>query len=201
MANQNLKSVVATVSGSPFYWGAGTEVEAWILRNFDASNSLTFNVGGRDVVVSPKGFKRVNCVDDSITITGNGEFNVIALENGEAEVERLATGTGSGSGSTPSGETVTAATSSGSPHDITEQKTVSNPTVSAAAFFRLPDAATGDPWVEYVIKDGKKIAGTAANIITVTSAGGTLDGQTSETISTDGGAKRFFSDGTNWIVL
>ena len=103
-------------------------------------------------------------------------------------------------GSSDTGEVVEAATTSGSKHSVTKTKTISRPTVDAAAFFELPTAAAATAYADYVVKDGKGIAG--ANTITVTvSGGGNIDGAASATITGNYGALVFVSDGTNWNIL
>ena len=96
------------------------------------------------------------------------------------------------------GEIVTAATTSGSPHSITLTKTISNPTSAAAVYLRLPAASAAVAYQDYVVKDGKGDAAT--NNITITSAGGTIDGSTSYVISTNYGTVHFITDGTEWFL-
>ena len=95
-------------------------------------------------------------------------------------------------------EIVTAATTSGSPHAITKPRTLSKPTVSAEAFFQLPAATSVTPYYDYLIKDTKGIAAT--HNITITSAGGAIDGGTSHVLSSNYGMVFLFSDGTNWFI-
>ena len=96
------------------------------------------------------------------------------------------------------GEIVTAATTSGSPHSITLTKTISNPTSAAAVYLRLPAVSAAVAYQDYVVKDGKGDAAT--NNITITSAGGTIDGSTSYVISTNYGTVHFITDGTEWFL-
>lgn len=96
------------------------------------------------------------------------------------------------------GEIVTAATTSGSPHSITLAKTISNPTSAAAVYLRLPAVSAAVAYQDYVVKDGKGDAAT--NNITITSAGGTIDGSTSYVISTNYGTVHFITDGTEWFL-
>jgi hypothetical protein len=97
MANRNLKASLGTVSASTATYKPGTEIEGWILHNLDTVNTLVFNVGGVDVNVKPGGWKRVDCIDPQVSVTGTGEYNILALEDGEAEIERLASGGGGAS--------------------------------------------------------------------------------------------------------
>jgi len=96
------------------------------------------------------------------------------------------------------GEIVEDETSSGSPHSITLTKTISNPTSAAAVYLRLPAASAAVAYQDYVVKDGKGDAAT--NNITITSAGGTIDGSTSYVISTNYGTVHFITDGTEWFL-
>ena len=96
------------------------------------------------------------------------------------------------------GEIITVATTSGSPHLISSAKTISNPSASAAVFFQLPAASSVKPYYDYVVKDGKGDAGS--NNITITSAGGTIDGTTNHIISSNYGTVFIFSDGSNWFL-
>ena len=96
------------------------------------------------------------------------------------------------------GEIVTVATTSGSPLLISSAKTISNPSASAAVFFQLPAASSVKPYYDYVVKDGKGDAGS--NNITITSAGGTIDGTTNHIISSNYGTVFIFSDGSNWFL-
>jgi len=96
------------------------------------------------------------------------------------------------------GEIVEDPTSSGSPHPITLTKTISNPSVAAAVYLQLPAASAAVAYQDYVVKDGK--GDTATNNITITSAGGTIDGSTSYVISTNYGTVHFITDGTEWFL-
>jgi hypothetical protein len=96
------------------------------------------------------------------------------------------------------GEIVTAETTSGSPHSITLTKTISNPTSAAAVYLQLPAVSAATAYYDYVVKDGKGDAAT--NNITITSAGGTIDGSTSYVISTNYGTVHFITDGTEWFL-
>jgi len=102
------------------------------------------------------------------------------------------------SGPPHTGEIVTAATTSGSPHLITLAKTISNPSVAAAVFFQLPAASSVTPYHDYVVKDGKGDAGV--NNITITSAGGTIDGGSNHVLSSNYSTVHLFSDGSNWFL-
>ena len=96
------------------------------------------------------------------------------------------------------GEIVEDSTSSGSPHPITLTKTISNPTVSAAVYLQLPAASAATAYYDYIVKDGKGIGGTHS--ITITTAGGTIDGSTSYVISSNYGTIHFITDGTEWFI-
>ena len=99
-----------------------------------------------------------------------------------------------------SGEIVSAATTSGAgAHSVTKNKTISNPSSAAAVFLQLPAASSVNDYTDYVIKDGKGDAGS--NNITITTAGGTIDGSANTTISSNYGALVFTSDGTNWHII
>ena len=98
------------------------------------------------------------------------------------------------------GETVSAATTSGAgAHSITKNKTISNPSSAAAVFLQLPAATSLKEFSDYVVKDGKGDAGV--NPITITSAGGSIDGATSIVINSNYGALVFASDGTDWYLI
>jgi len=96
------------------------------------------------------------------------------------------------------GEIVEDETSSENPHPITLTKTISNPTSAAAVYLRLPAVSAAVAYQDYVVKDGKGDAAT--NNITITSAGGTIDGSTSYVISTNYGTVHFITDGTEWFL-
>ena len=96
------------------------------------------------------------------------------------------------------GEIVTAETTSGSPHSITLTKTISNPSVAAAVYLQLPAASAATAYYDYVVKDAKGDAAT--NNITITSAGGTIDGSASHIISANYGTVHFITDGTEWFL-
>lgn len=96
------------------------------------------------------------------------------------------------------GEIVTAETTSGSPHPITLTKTISNPSVAAAVYLQLPAASAATAYYDYVVKDAKGDAGT--NNITITTAGGTIDGSASYVISANYGTVHFITDGTEWFL-
>lgn len=205
MVNQNIKAVIGSLSGTPYEYGAGGECEGWILHNLDPSETLTFNVGGQDVKVGPKTWKRVDCVDDSVTVSGTvGEFNIIALENGDAEIERMASGSSSGGG----GVTVTGidtpdpgSSSSRNPfqgHHIIISKTPGS--FSSVRYFELPAAPVN--WLAYIVKDGQGDA-SANNIDIAPNSGQTIDGGTaSAVISSNYGSLSFVFDGIdNWSIV
>ena len=96
------------------------------------------------------------------------------------------------------GEIVIAATTSGSPHSIILTKTISNPSVAAAVYLRLPAVSAAVAYQDYVVKDGKGDAAT--NNITITSTAGTIDGSTSYVISTNYGTVHFITDGIEWFL-
>ena len=107
-------------------------------------------------------------------------------------------GSGGGGAAARTGETVTAATTSGSRHTITKNVTISSPSVAASRFFSLPSPGSATAYDIYELKDGSLNAGTYS--IDVNTASGTIDGGSSIVVNVDGAALKFFTDGTNWFV-
>lgn len=204
MVNQNIKAVIDSVAGTTYEYGAGGECEGWILHNLDTAETLTFNVGGQDVKVGPKTWKRVDCVDDSVTVTGVGEFNIIALENGDAEIERMASGSGGGGGGTTiTGEILPGEGSAASRTGFSTHIVISDQaaTFTGPRYFSLPQGP--EAWVTYRIKDGQGNASTYPINVAAGAISDTIDGSASPvTITADYGSLSFIFDGvSNWIIV
>jgi hypothetical protein len=96
------------------------------------------------------------------------------------------------------GEIVTAPTLPWGQHSITLTKTISNPSAASGVYLLLPAVSAAVAYQDYVVKDGKGDA--AINNITITSAGGTIDGSTSYVVSTNYGTVHFITDGIEWFL-
>ena len=153
---------------------------------------------------------RISCPGSGTFAGSTSSTYTIDVNGGSVEVYKSAAtgrfvalpGMGSGGGggaSADTGEIVTAATTSGSKHALTMTKTISKPAADAPAFFELPAAASATAYADYIVKDGGGIAAT--HNITVSSAGGAIDGATAAVISANYGSLSFISDGTSWSIV
>ena len=107
---------------------------------------------------------------------------------------------GGGGGSAPTGETITAPTTSGSNGTvISKNKTISNPTVPANVYLALPSASAAVAYQEYEVKDGSGLA-SISTTITITTLSGSIDGVTEDVIDARWGSKTYYTDGANWFV-
>jgi hypothetical protein len=107
-------------------------------------------------------------------------------------------GSSGGGGSAATGETITAATVSGSGTVISKNKTISKPTIPAAVYLALPSASAAVAYQEYEVKDG---AGDAnLRPITITTLSGSIDGVAEDLIDARWGSKSYYTDGANWFV-
>ena len=198
---RNYDSTAGTSGGAvTFTPDFDAPAKVWMLQNLSAVDTdvVTFSLVGKDYKVRGGRALKLSLVADSVTISGSGAAYLVRCADVPSALDATLKASAGGGGSADTGAIVTAATTSGSPHDITKNKTESAPTVAAAAFFRLPNAASVTAWAdEYTICDGDNIAGT--HPITITSAGGTIGKTaTSTTIVSGEGSKTFYSNGTNW---
>ena len=203
MENRNLDSYRGT-SGTIVYLTPDFDGPAanWFVQNTDAtfSNYIDFGWQTRTVRLYGGMSMALEVEAKEVSVQGSGAAYIVTAMGSDSNPVTLKKEAGGGGGSADTGEIVTAATTSGSKHSLTMTKTISRPTVDAAAFFELPAAASATAYADYVVKDGKGIAG--ANTITVTvSGGGNIDGAASATITSNYGALVFVSDGTNWNIL
>ena len=202
MENRNLDSYRGT-SGTIVYLTPDFDGPAanWFVQNTDAtfSNYIDFGWQTRTVRLYGGMSMALEIEAKEVSVQGSGAAYIVTAMGSDSNPVTLKKEAGGGSGSADTGEVVTAATTSGSKHSVTKTKTISRPTVDAAAFFELPAAASATEYADYVVKDGKGIGG--AHTITVTAAGGTIDGAASATITSNYGALVFVSDGTNYSIL
>ena len=199
MANRNLyTSGVVSLNANSATVSFSSAAESLYIYNRDAANDITCTIEGAVVTVGPGYCKKADCVTSSVSVAcaATALVEVYAFEDAEALFDFKP----AGGGAADTGEVVESATTAGSPHSVTETKTISRPTVPAAAFFQLPAAGSATTYADYIVKDGAGIAGSG-HPITVTAAGGTIDGAASDSISSDYGAKVYVSDGTNWNVI
>ena len=197
---RNYDSTAGTSGGAvTFTPDFDAPAKVWMLQNLSAVDTdvVTFSLVGKDYKVRGGRALKLSLVADSVTISGSGAAYLVRCADVPSALDATLKAS-AGSGSADTGEVVVAATTSGSKHSLTKTKTISRPTVDAAAFFELPAAATAG-FEDYIVKDGKGIGG--AHTITISAAGGTIDGAASASITSNYGALVFVSDGTNWNIL